>query len=98
MYRGLKTASEFAGAGDDVVVLFDGSGVEALAAISEPDNVMNALITGLRSSVLGACKYCAVSHKVRDRLDASGWPLIDEFDGEASIRRLVAEGRQVLAF
>lgn len=33
-YRGLKTALEFVQAGDEVAVVFDGSGVETLAAIA----------------------------------------------------------------
>jgi hypothetical protein len=98
VYRGLKTAAEFAAAGDDVVVLFDGAGVEALAAVSDPSSPMHALIGGIRPTVLGACKFCATSHKVRDRIEDAGWTLIDDNAGEASIRDLVNQGRQVLNF
>ena len=88
VYRGLKTAAEFAAAGDDVVVLFDGAGVEALAAVSDPSSPMHALIGGIRPT----------SHKVRDRIEDAGWTLIDDNAGEASIRDLVNQGRQVLNF
>ena len=43
VYRGLKTALEFKDAGDDIVVVFDGSGVKSLAAISDPKHKMNPL-------------------------------------------------------
>ncbi|GAA3643934.1 hypothetical protein GCM10022200_29890 [Microbacterium awajiense] len=98
IYRGLKTAAEFANAGDDVVVLFDGSGVEALAAVSDPGNPMNGLIDGIRPTVIGACKFCAISHKVRDDIERAGWPLVASNGGEASIRDLVNDGRQVLTY
>ena len=98
VYRALKSAKEFADAGDDVVVLFDGSGVVALAAVSESDHPMHALISHLRPVVRGACKYCATSHKVRQRLEAGEWPLVDDFGGEASLRQLAVEGRQILTF
>lgn len=98
VYRGLKTAKEFADAGDDVVVLFDASGVEALAAASEPDHSMHPLLSSLRPVVRGACKFCATSHKVHDQIEAAGWTLIDDYAGEASVRDLLLEGRQVLTF
>lgn len=98
VYRGLKTAAEFADAGDDVVVLFDGAGVEALAAVSDSSNPMNPLLEGLRASVIGGCKFCAISHKVRDQIEAAGWALLADNAGEASIRSLANEGRQILNF
>lgn len=98
VYRGLKTALEFTSAGDDVVVVFDGSGVETLAAISDPASPMHPLATALRDNVHGACSFCASSHKVKDQLVAAGWPLLAETNGEASIRNLVAAGRQILTF
>lgn len=98
VYRGMKTAKEFADAGDDVVVLFDGSGVEALAVASASDHAMHGLLSAIRPAVRGACKFCAISHKVRDQIEAAGWALIDDYAGEASVRDLVLEGRQVLTF
>jgi len=97
-YRGLKTALEFQKAGDDVAVLFDGSGVETLAAISDSGSPLNPLITALRDSVLGACSFCATSHKVADAILDAGWALRAENDGEASVRDLLVEGRQILTF
>lgn len=98
VYRGLKTAAEFKAAGDDVTVVFDGSGVESLAAISEEGHPMNALIESLRDDVRGACSYCAGAHKVKDDISAAGWGLRDEAGGELSIRALAAEGRQILNY
>lgn len=97
-YRGLKTALEFKKAGDDVVVLFDGSGVETLAAVSEPTSPLNPLITALADNVLGACSFCAKSHKVADTIRAAGWSLRTDDGEEASIRDLVIQGRTIISF
>lgn len=97
-YRALKTALEFKEAGDDVVVLFDGSGVDVLAAISDSGHAMHPLVEALHDNILGACSFCAKAHKVADPIVSAGWPLLTENNGEASIRALVADGRTVLNF
>lgn len=97
-YRGLKTAVEFQEAGDDVVVLFDGSGVETLAAISDQANPMHPLAEKLRANIIGACSFCAKAHKSADAIVAAGWPMLTDNKGEASIRALLVEGRTVLNF
>ncbi|WP_104081308.1 DsrE family protein [Cryobacterium sp. Y11] len=98
VYRGLKTALEFKDAGDDVVVVFDGSGVESLAAISDPTHKMNPLAVALHDNIRGACAFCVASHGVTDAVKAGGWPLLAQYKGEASIRSLVVEGYQILNF
>jgi predicted peroxiredoxin len=97
-YRGLKTALELQTAGDDVVVMFDGSGVETLAAISDPTSTLNPLAVALTQNIIGACEFCARSHKVIDAIRDAGWPLLADNDGEASIRNLMIEGYQILSF
>ncbi|MGZ0712502.1 DsrE family protein (plasmid) [Coraliomargarita sp. W4R53] len=98
VYRGLKTAVEFKKAGDDVVVVFDGSGVESLAALSDASHPLNPILVALKDNVRGACAHCSKSHNVKDVLDGAGWTLLDQAAGEASIRDLVNEGRQVLNY
>lgn len=61
VYRGLSTALEFKRAGDEVVVMFDGSGVESLAAVSDSSHKMNPLLEELKDNVIGACNLCARS-------------------------------------
>ncbi len=98
VYRGLKTALEFKQAGDNVVVVFDGSGVESLAAISDPSHKMNPLAVALQDNILGACGFCVTSHQVSDPIATGGWPLLTDNKGEASIRNLVVDGYQILNF
>ncbi|TQO20839.1 DsrE/DsrF/DsrH-like protein [Rhodoglobus vestalii] len=98
VYRGLKTALEFTQAGDDIVVVFDGSGVETLAAITAPSHKMNPLAVALKDNIRGACGFCVASHGVSDEIAAGGWNLLTEYKGEASVRNLVIEGYQILSF
>lgn len=98
VYRGLDTAREFADAGDNVTIVFDGSGTESLAALTDPDHALHGLLERLRERVRGACGYCAKAHKVADPIVAANFPLLTDNHGHASIRGLVVEGRQVLTF
>jgi len=98
VYRGLRTALELHEAGDDIALLFDGSGVETLAAISDPANQMHPLLTALADRVQGACAFCAGSHKVADTIKEHGWNLLTDFKGEASVRKLLAAGYHVINF
>lgn len=98
VYRGLKTALEFKQAGDDIVVVFDGSGVETLAAITAPSHKMNPLAVALKDNIRGACGFCVTSHGVSDEIAQGGWNLLTDYKGEASVRNLVVEGYQILNF
>lgn len=97
-YRGLKTALEFVDAGDEVAVVFDGSGVETLAAISDTNSKLNPLLQAISSAVEGACSFCASSHKVTEAIKAAEYPLLTDFGGEASVRKFVNSGYTVLNF
>jgi NAD(P)-dependent dehydrogenase (short-subunit alcohol dehydrogenase family) len=97
-YRGLLTAREFLDAGDDVVVVYDGSGVDTLAAAVAPDHSLHRLVEGLRAHTRGACRFCARAHGVEATLSANGWTLLGDYQGHASVRDLVVDGYQLLSF
>ena len=97
-YRGLLTAKEFLDAGDDVVVVYDGSGVDTLAAAAAADHRLHPLVEGLREITRGACGFCARAHGVEEEITAAGWTLLTDYKGHASIRDLVVEGYLILAF
>jgi hypothetical protein len=79
-------------------VVFDGSGVDSLAAISAPAHKTNPLAVALQDNILGACGFCATSHDVAEPSTTNGWPLLTDKKGEASIRNLVVNGYQILSF
>ena len=97
-YRGLKTALEFVQAGDEVAVVFDGSGVETLAAIADPGSKLHGILTEIKSSVEGACSFCASSHKVAEAITQAGYDLVADYQGEASVRKYVNSGFTILSF
>lgn len=97
-YRGLMTATEFLEAGDDVTVVYDGSGVDTLAAAQSTDHQLHRIVEKLRPSTLGACEFCAKAHGVIEPITAANWTLLSDHKGHASIRRLVVEGYQVITF
>ncbi len=97
-YRGLMTAVEFVEAGDEVTVVYDGSGVDTLAAASAPDHQLHGLVEKLRPVTKGACGFCASAHGVKDAIETAGWPLLVDYKGHASVRELVGDGYQILSF
>ena len=98
VYRGLGTAQEFVEAGDDVTIIFDGSGVESLAAMSDAGHDLNGMLESLRAVVAGACGFCAKSHGVEEAITGANWAMLVDHKGHASIRQLVVDGYTVLTF
>lgn len=98
VYRGLATAREFSNAGDEVAIVFDGSGTESLAAIADSSHKLNPLLEATRSLVDGACGFCAKSHTVTDEITSAGFALLTDNNGEASVRHYVTNGYTILSF
>jgi hypothetical protein len=99
-FRGLSTAKEFVQAGDDVAIVFDGSGVETLAAIVDSSHPLNGLYVFSKAHIHGACDFCAAhpTHNVKAKLVEAGVPLLTDNNGEASVRKYVESGYTILNF
>lgn len=98
VYRGLRTAHEFISSGDEVSIIFDGSGTEALAEIVRPGGKFHSQYLLVKDNIAGACKVCSKSHQVAEPISAAGIELLDEFEGEASVRKYVSAGYTVLNY
>lgn len=98
VYRALMFAQELQRAGDDVVVLFDGSGSATAAALLDPAHRMHGLLQSVRERVRGVCRYCASSYGVLEAVRQGGLELLGDDRGHASLRRLLDEGRQIVTF
>lgn len=98
VYRALMFAQELQRAGDDAVIVFDGSGSATAAALADPQHRMHKLFDSVRTQVRGVCRYCASSYGVLDGVQASGLELLGEDRGHASLRALLNEGRQIVTF
>jgi hypothetical protein len=94
----LNSAREFKEAGDDTVVIFDGAGVKWVPEVTEPDHKYHGAFEDVRDAVAGACLYCSRAYGVKDGVEATGVPFLDEFRGHPSIRSLIANGHHVITF
>ena len=94
----LTAAYEFKEAGEEVTVVFTGAGTRWVAELSDPDHRLHKAFELVRDRIAGACKACAVSFDVKDEVEASGVPLLTEYKGHQSIRKLVKEGFEVITF
>lgn len=94
----LETAKEAREAGDRVQMIFDGAGAEGLAAISAEDHKLHPLYLAVQDTIHGVCSFCANAFHVREQIAQTQIPLLDEYEDHPSLRRLFAEGYQVLTF
>lgn len=94
----LMTAREFAEAGDEAVVIFDGAGTRWIGVLGNPEHKSHRHFEAVRSQVAGACAYCARAFGVTDEINAAGIQLLDEFKQHPSLHRLVVDGYAVITF
>jgi hypothetical protein len=52
----------------------------------------------VKDLVDGACSYCASAFGVKEEVEASGVPLLEEHEGHPSIEKLVSQGYEVITF
>ncbi len=98
VYRALMFTQELQRAGDDVALVFEGAASTAVAELLEPGHRMHALLLDVRRSLRGVCRHCAKAYGVLDTLAAADVPLLADDRGHASLRVLLAEGRQFITF
>lgn len=94
----LTTAYEFKEAEEEVTLVFTGAGTRWVGELSDPEHRLNKAFALVKDKVAGACKACSVSFGVREEVQASGVPLLAEYRGHQSLRKLVEEGYQVITF
>lgn len=97
-YRAFGFAAELMAAGDDVTIVFDGGGSATLAAVLDPGHDLHRAWKRVAASLRGACSYCAKAYGVQEKLVAAGVPMLADDHGHASLRALLAEGRQIITF
>ncbi len=92
----LTTAQEFKVANDEVTLIFDGAGTKWVRELTRPDHRLHAMFESVKDRVGGACSYCAKAFGVTKEVQESGIPLLSEFKDHPSIRKLVAQGYEVI--
>jgi hypothetical protein len=81
----LTTAYEFKEAEEEVTLVFTGAGTRWVGQLADPDHRLNRAFRLVKDEVAGACKACGV-------------PLLAEYRGHQSLRRLISEGYQIVTF
>jgi len=97
-YRGLMFAEELIRNGDDVTIIFDGAGSDALAKLIDPACDLHGVWLKAAPALRGVCEYCSKAYGVNDVLTAAKVPMMVDDKGHASLRNLLAEGRQIITF
>ncbi|HZC18990.1 MAG TPA: DsrE family protein [Rubrobacteraceae bacterium] len=94
----LTTVNEFKEAGDEVTLIFSGAGTRWIGELSGSDHPLSNAFGMVKDKVAGACSACAASFGVEEEVQASGIPLVEEYKGHPSLKRLVSEGYRVITF
>jgi hypothetical protein len=94
----LTAAQDFKEAGDEATIVFDGAGTKWIGELSKPDHRLNKTFESVRDNVAGACAYCANAFGVKQQVEKSGIPLLEEYAGHPSLQRLVSQDYQVITF
>jgi hypothetical protein len=94
----LTTVQEFAEAGDESTLIFDGAGTLWAAELLKEDNQLHGAFEKVHDRIGGACHYCAGAFGVRDELERQSFPLLRDHKGHPSLRGLVADGYEVITF
>jgi len=103
LFNALALASESAGAGDDVSIVFAGAGTRWPAVLARPAHPARALYESVRPFVAGVSCACSEIFGARLEAESCGIPQLTEHalagtSGLASARAYLAAGYTTLVF
>ena len=103
VFNALALAAECKQKGDEVAVVFNGTGTRWFAELTKPTHPVNGLYNEVRDLVQGASRGCADVFGATESVQASGVPIMKDNPlagtaGLLSLRRYVAEGWKTVIF
>lgn len=103
VFNALALASECKQRGDQVVVVFSGTGTRWPAELSKISHPANGLYNSVRDVVQGGSCGCAEVFGAKEGLQSCGVPMVKDHAlagtaGLLSLRRYLAEGWQTVVF
>jgi hypothetical protein len=103
VFNALALASECRQRGDEVAVVFNGTGTRWPAELSNLSHPANRLYNSVRDLVQGVSCGCAEVFGAKESSQSCGVPIVKDYDlagtsGLLSIRRYVAEGWNTIVF
>ena len=88
----MEAVKEFAEAGDEVRLIFDGAGAKWVGELTRSEHPYHELYAAVRDRVSGVCEYCAAAFGVTDAVRDAQAPMAAEYEGHPSFRRLLLDG------
>lgn len=103
VFNALAAAYDYKQNGDEVTILFQGTGTRWLAELTNPEHAAAALFEAVKDKVAGASKGCAAVFGSTEEVKKSGFDLIDGNPvpgtaGLPSLNRLATDGYNILTF
>jgi hypothetical protein len=103
VFNALAAAYDFQQQGDEVTVLFQGSGTRWIAELSKSDHPMHGLFDTVKDTVAGVSCGCAEVFGATEEVEKSAFELVKDnavpgTAGLPSLRKLAAEGYTLLIF
>jgi len=85
--------------GYEVTLIFDGGGTRWIDEFRKPENPMTQLYESLKKSgvIGGVCDYCVTAFGgEKEAIKKEKLPLISEYKGHPSLKKLLSDGYQVI--
>jgi hypothetical protein len=103
LFNAMFVAYELKEKKQEVVLIFQGTGVRWVSELVKPDHPAHALYNAVKDTVTGACRGCADVFGATDDVKAAGVPLIDEkaipgTSGIIDLSKYLDAGYRVLTF
>ena len=103
VFNALAAAYDFQQRGQDVTVLFQGTGTRWTGELVKEDHPAHELFEAVKGSILGASSACSLVFGATDMVEAGGFDLIDgnqvpNTPGLPSLAELTAQGHAVITF
>ena len=103
VFNGLAAAYDFKQAGDDVTIIFQGTGIRWTGELMKKDHPAHELFQAVKDNVAGVSCGCADVFGSSEEVTKSGFDLIKNnpvpgTSGVSSFRALLSEGSTVLTF
>ncbi len=103
LFNALASAYDFKQNGDDVILLFQGTGTRWIGEVSKVEHPAHDLFEAIKDTVAGVSCGCADVFGATEDAVKSGFDLIKDnavpgTTGLPSLRNLITDGYQILTF
>jgi hypothetical protein len=103
LFNALASAYDFKQHGDNVTLLFQGTGTRWIGEITKPDHPAYEMFEAVKDKVAGVSSGCAEVFGATEEAEKSGFNLLKDnlapsTNGLPSLQKLIAKGYVVLTF